>query len=364
MYTEIIDPLSNKALDINTINGKQLVQKYIFQYNSQLVESVMSGGGPRSKSVDNHRSLLKTFKKTYASAKILNIPLMKKVYKELDDYVKSLSTSEHTTLSAEVEAIDSFSTHNRYDGSILSIKLAGLTTIVKKLLHSPKPTNDKSKRLNPFRPSKRFKKVKPVKKNGKLSCLGDYKVVKKLGNGAFGNVYLVKKKGDGKKLYAMKAQIVGAPVGNSLENIGREIQIGTMIGKKHLGPMIFDSFICKTGDLTTVFIVMQHMNMGTVAEFSQKHLVPDEFIKLLRQKIAKMHNMHIVHGDLHMGNVLVNEENGIFVPYLADFGLSKSFIEAGFERSSWESDPEWIGDLVWNNHTQLILRIIILSGLF
>ena len=76
-----------------------------------------------------------------------------------------------------------------------------------------------------------------------------------------------------------------------------------------------------------------------------------------------MHDLNILHQDLHIANVLVNEESGIFVPYIADFGLSKSFEEVGEELTKWEQTPDFITRLKWTQKSMLILRIIILSRL-
>jgi len=379
MYHKIQDPKSNSIFNTKSPDGKQLVQKYIYQHNIQSVERIfanMIGGGtnPTQKgggSPDNTKAkanalyFLKKFKSDNVSNKILNINLMKQIYEDLYTYIKSLNNSDYIALVAAVENIDSFSTVNADDGSEFMMKLSVLTTIVKTFIQPDDEETPTAKDHLKLTRRHRFKEVIPIKKKGTFSCLNDYKFVKDLGQGAWAQVFLVKK-GKSNQLYAMKEQVVAGE--NTLKRMGRELQISTLMGKHNLGPEIYDSFLCKTIDangetVTKVYIIMSHMNRGGLRDFSQENLVNDDFLESLKNKIQKMHDLNILHQDLHMANVLVNEESGIFVPYIADFGLSKSFEEHGEEATKWEQTPEFINQLKWTQKSLLIERIIILSGL-
>ena len=381
MYHKIQDPISNSIFKTKSADGKQLVQKYIYQHNIQSVERIFSdmiggttnpkqkGGGSHdnTKAKSNALYFLKKFKSENGSNKILNINLIKQIYSELYTYINSLNNSDYTALVEAVENIDSFSTVNADDGSEFVMKLSVLTTIVKTFIQ---PDDGEVKiakdHLKPIQ-RHRFKEVIPTSKKGKLSCLGDYKFVKDLGQGAWAQVFLVKKT-KSNKLYAMKEQVVAGE--NTLKRMGREFQISKLMGKHQLGPKIYESFLCKTidasapgGTVTKVYIIMSHMNRGGLGDFSQENLVNDDFLESLKNKIQKMHDLNILHQDLHIANVLVNEESGIFVPYIADFGLSKSFEEHGEEATKWEQTPDFINNLKWIQKSLLIERIIILSGL-
>ena len=379
MYHKIQDPISNSIFKTKSTDGKQLVQKYIYQYNIQSVKrifaNVISGvtnpkqkGGAsqdNTKAEANAQYFLKEFKSTNGTNKILNIKLLKSIYDDLYTHIDSLNNSDYIALVAAVENIDSFSTVNTDDGSEFMMKLSVLTTIVKTFIQPDDEEMPTAKDHLKLTRRHRFKEVIPTSKKGKLSCLGDYKVVKDLGQGAWAQVFLVKK-GKSNQLYAMKEQVVAGE--NTLKRMGRELQISTLMGKHNLGPEIYDSFLCKTIDangetVTKVYIIMSHMNRGGLRDFSQENLVNDDFLESLKNKIQKMHDLNILHQDLHMANVLVNEESGIFVPYIADFGLSKSFEEAGEELTKWEQIPDFITRLKWTQKSMLILRIIILSGL-
>ena len=379
MYHKIQDPISNSIFKTKSTDGKQLVQKYIYQYNIQSVKrifaNVISGvtnpkqkGGAsqdNTKAEANAQYFLKEFKSTNGTNKILNIKLLKSIYDELYTHIDSLNNSDYIALVAAVENIDSFSTVNTDDGSEFMMKLSVLTTIVKTFIQPDDEEMPTAKDHLKLTRRHRFKEVIPIKKKGTLSCLNDYKVIKDLGQGAWAQVFLVKK-GKSNQLYAMKEQVVAGE--NTLKRMGRELQISTLMGKHNLGPEIYDSFLCKTIDangetVTKVYIIMSHMNRGGLRDFSQENLVNDDFLESLKNKIQKMHDLNILHQDLHIANVLVNEESGIFVPYIADFGLSKSFEEHGEEATKWEQTPDFINNLKWIQKSLLIERIIILSGL-
>ena len=42
MYNNIVNPLDGKILNIQDITGQKLLGKYIYQYNSELVKSVLA----------------------------------------------------------------------------------------------------------------------------------------------------------------------------------------------------------------------------------------------------------------------------------------------------------------------------------
>ena len=42
MYNNIVNPLNGKTLNIQDITGQKLLGKYIYQYNSELVKSVLA----------------------------------------------------------------------------------------------------------------------------------------------------------------------------------------------------------------------------------------------------------------------------------------------------------------------------------
>jgi len=379
MYHKIQDPISNSIFKTKSTDGKQLVQKYIYQYNIQSVKrifaNVISGvtnpkqkGGAsqdNTKAEANAQYFLKEFKSTNGTNKILNIKLLKSIYDDLYTHIDSLNNSDYIALVAAVENMDSFSTVDADDGSEFMMKLSVLTTLVKTFIQPDDEEMPTAKDHLKLTRRHRFKEVIPIKKKGTFSCLNDYKFVKDLGQGAWAQVFLVKK-GKSNQLYAMKEQVVAGE--NTLKRMGRELQISTLMGTHNLGPEIYDSFLCKTIDangetVTKVYIIMSHMNRGGLRDFSQENLVNDDFLESLKNKIQKMHDLNILHQDLHMANVLVNEESGIFVPYIADFGLSKSFEEHGEEATKWEQTPEFINQLKWTQKSLLIERIIILSGL-
>ena len=131
MYHKIQDPISNSIFKTKSTDGKQLVQKYIYQYNIQSVKRIFAnvisgvtnpkqkgGGSPdNTKPEANALYFLKEFKSTNGTNKILNIKLLKSIYDDLYTYIDSLNNSDYIALAAAVENIDSFSTVDADDGS-------------------------------------------------------------------------------------------------------------------------------------------------------------------------------------------------------------------------------------------------------
>ena len=56
----------------------------------------------------------------------------------------------------------------------------------------------------------------------------------------------------------------------------------------------------------------------------KKRDLTEEEEKIIEEKIEEMHKAGVVHNDLHLNNILVEEVNDKTNFYIADFGLSKT----------------------------------------
>ena len=76
-----------------------------------------------------------------------------------------------------------------------------------------------------------------------------------------------------------------------------------------------------------IYIIMDYADGGDFESWWKKHargLDPYVRIYMIRDLFAGLlylHNMGIIHGDIHSGNILMFTENGMWVPKWSDFGL-------------------------------------------
>ena len=159
----------------------------------------------------------------------------------------------------------------------------------------------------------------PTNSKKKDACLKEYKKMKELGSGAFGNVILASKK---KYKYAIKIQNTNDPE----IDYNMEVEIAKKMGELGIGPKIYESYYCKDKEKYILFIVQDYINGGTLGEWIEngKKFTP-ALKKQLIDKVDKMHKYGFFHNDLHDRNIFIqtykNKKPEIFI---GDFGLSKT----------------------------------------
>jgi serine/threonine protein kinase len=163
----------------------------------------------------------------------------------------------------------------------------------------------------------------------------NYKLVKKIGSGSFGEVYLTKDKNS--ILYA--AKIEDKTKKNRLKceyNIYRKLNCKNIVGI----PKIFGYI--ETVDYNIMIMELLGTSLENLFQENDKQF-PMEFICKLAIDIItiieKFHSKGFIHRDIKPNNFLFNYKKPYTQIYLMDFGLSKQFIHGGkhndikFERS-------------------------------
>tara|TARA_R110002074_G_scaffold15082_5_gene52122 strand:- start:2889 stop:3800 length:912 start_codon:yes stop_codon:yes gene_type:complete len=247
--------------------------------------------------------------KKFKSTKLLDLDKIEKLYKKTLTYIRGLSKKKHTefmlALSKQKCDID---------------KTQILTNIFWRI-DNKNNTNKKNTKIQ-----NEFKKFEP-KIEGNYRCFGDYKVLNPLGSGAFGSVYLVEKNG---KKYAIKAidihfNNIYVSLNDYMKTIKNEIEITKKMGDIKIGPKLYDSYVCQPDmNKLSVFIVMEWMTEGSLGNWLQNNKLTKSQENGILKKVEKMHEMGIVHADLHQENILVTKNKSKVEFYIGDFGLSKT----------------------------------------
>mmetsp|Transcript_37924 Transcript_37924/g.33947 ORF Transcript_37924/g.33947 Transcript_37924/m.33947 type:complete len:172 (-) Transcript_37924:1143-1658(-) len=167
-----------------------------------------------------------------------------------------------------------------------------------------------------------MKKSSPAQKES--TGIEDFEFLKEIGNGAYGKVWLVRKK-KSKMIYAMKIVAWGERnAQNKLSNLKAERDVfaklqGDFVVK---APWAFpyQNFIC---------FVMEYMVGGDFSSLLEKIGYLDEemarfYFAELVLAVETLHNLDIVHRDLKPNNMLMDNRGHI---KLADFGLSQSGLQ-------------------------------------
>jgi hypothetical protein len=154
--------------------------------------------------------------------------------------------------------------------------------------------------------------------------IGDYEVVRELGSGGMGSVYLARPfTSDGQELFAIKVIRRG-----SLEVSGREIsrrfQQEQAILKSLQHPNVARLVESGATEDSNPYLVMEYVEGVRVDQYCEVHgLSTKERIALFRQLCAAVQYLHrnlVVHRDLKPSNILVRKDGTV---KLVDFGIAK-----------------------------------------
>ena len=230
---------------------------------------------------------------------VLLFSKLKSYVKDTHTYLDSLSKDEFMELESQVMK-------RTFDSTYVNTVEDLLMSLVKE-----------SKKDVPLQ----IKTVKPVK--GPHPCFPDYIIDREIGSGFHGKVFLATKDG---KQYSIKERTTKNKYNDMYKNDNvpcmNEIKIATEMGRLGIGPKVYDSYQCKHKNETKVYLVMEYMSEGDLKGWLNENQLSSKHKKQIQDKINKMHQLFIFHGDLHINNIFVNKEKGKLQFYIGDFGMS------------------------------------------
>jgi hypothetical protein len=149
---------------------------------------------------------------------------------------------------------------------------------------------------------------------------GRYQILKPLGRGGMGSVFMVERVSDRKKL-ALKL-LSGATSGEDAARFTREAEISARMTHPNL-VKLFDVGLSGSG---APYIVMELVEGGSLED--ERHRFGDVLWALpilseIIHGLAALHAANIVHRDLKPSNVLLTLHEGKLKPKIADFGISR-----------------------------------------
>lgn len=152
------------------------------------------------------------------------------------------------------------------------------------------------------------------------TCLDFYKFVKKIGNGAFGQVYLAVHKLTGKFVAIKMIELSQLKDKYSRKKVFQEVYILKKIRHSNI-IRLYEVFENKKH----IMMVMEYAGGGDLYHLVKKseHLTEDEtkyIFKKIAQGVAHCHCRSVLHRDIKLDNILLDGEGGVKI---CDFGVSR-----------------------------------------
>src|SRR6186713_2156679 len=164
----------------------------------------------------------------------------------------------------------------------------------------------------------------PPPEEAPAQMLGRYKLLEKIGEGGFGEVWMAEQRGPVKRRVALKIIKLGMDSGQIVARFEAERQALAMMDHANIAK-IFDAGTTETG---RPYFVMELVRGIKITEYCDQNQLPTRerlnlFI-LVCQAIQHAHQKGIIHRDIKPSNVLVTLHDGVAVPKVIDFGIAKA----------------------------------------
>lgn len=176
-----------------------------------------------------------------------------------------------------------------------------------------------------------FRQAGRLQGGDRIPAIEGYEILKRLGKGAFGAVYLARRKTD-KEQVAIKVMLAKVAVDENARNrFIREIEVVKMLHHDHV-VSLFEHGSSGSG----FYFVMELCEKGSVADLMVRRggkLSLKEATPIMLQALDGLiyaHEQGIVHRDLKPQNLLLSGSFATRSAKVSDFGFAKDFEKAGF----------------------------------
>jgi WD40 repeat protein/serine/threonine protein kinase len=173
--------------------------------------------------------------------------------------------------------------------------------------------------------------------------IGPYKLLKVLGQGGFGVVYLAEQAYPIKRTVALKVIKLGMDTKQVIARFERERQALAMLDHPHIA-RVFDAGATDTG---RPYFAMEYVKGIPITDYCDRYkLSTRERLRLfipLCESIQHAHQKGIVHRDIKPSNALVTLDEKKPVPKVIDFGVAKALHQRLTESTLVTQEGQFIG---------------------
>ncbi|MBK8980156.1 MAG: SUMF1/EgtB/PvdO family nonheme iron enzyme [Planctomycetes bacterium] len=175
------------------------------------------------------------------------------------------------------------------------------------------------------------------------TAIGPYRILRELGSGGMGQVYLAEQREPIKRRVAIKCIRSDLATGQFVARFDAERQALALLDH----PGIAQVFETGTTDDGRPYFVMEYVDGVPITEYCDARQATvaerlDLFVQLC-DAVQHAHQTGLIHRDLKPGNVLVRERDGVPVVKVIDFGLAKAIHRPLVDRTLFTEAGQLLG---------------------
>tara|TARA_R110002094_G_scaffold68516_7_gene77851 strand:+ start:1338 stop:3035 length:1698 start_codon:yes stop_codon:yes gene_type:complete len=175
------------------------------------------------------------------------------------------------------------------------------------------------------------------------SRIGPYRILKRIGEGGMGSVFLAEQLQPVKRRVALKVIKLGMDSKQVLARFDRERQALALMNHDHIA-RVFDAGTTPQGQ---PYFVMEHVAGVPVTDYCEQNNVSlrerIQLFKMICSGVTHAHQKGVIHRDLKPSNILVSVQQGNAVPKIIDFGLARATAQPLMERSLFTEVGQILG---------------------
>ena len=173
--------------------------------------------------------------------------------------------------------------------------------------------------------------------------IGRYKLLEKIGEGGFGEVWMAEQREPVKRRVALKIIKLGMDSRQVVARFEAERQALAMMDHPNIAK-VFDADVTDTG---RPYFVMELVRGIKITEYCDQNQLPTRerlelFIQVC-QAIQHAHQKGIIHRDIKPSNILVTLHDGVPVPKVIDFGIAKATQQELTDKTVFTQFQQFIG---------------------
>ena len=175
------------------------------------------------------------------------------------------------------------------------------------------------------------------------SWIGHYRLLKTLGEGGMGVVYLAEQEEAIRRKVALKVIKPGMDSKRVVTRFEAERQALALLDHPNIAH-VYDAGTTEAG---RPYFVMEYVEGPPITDYCDKHrLTIEERLRLFQQVCEAVQHAHqkgIIHRDIKPSNILVSAEDNRPIPKIIDFGVAKAMSQPLTERTLVTEDSHLLG---------------------